>query len=130
MTKNFGDSFSKITSGIPPESGTVHVVREDPVNPSLLFAGTEFGMFLTFDRGAHWTKMKSGLPTVPVFDIQIHQRDHDLILATHGRSIWIMDDISALEGLNAKVLTSDLHVVGARPGTEWKAANYRGFTGT
>ncbi len=51
-------------------------------------------MFVTFDRGANWQRMKNGLPTVPVFDIQIHPRDHDLILATHGRSIWIMDDIS------------------------------------
>ncbi len=97
MTRNYGDSFTRINNGIPPEAGTVHVVREDPVNPNLLFAGTEFGMFVTFDRGANWRRMKNGLPTVPVFDIQIHPREHDLILATHGRAIWIMDNISALE---------------------------------
>ena len=96
-TKNYGDSFTKLTNGIPPEAGTVHVIREDPANPNLLFAGTEFGLFVTFDRGANWQRMKNGLPTVPVFDIQIHPRDHDLILATHGRSIWIMDNITALE---------------------------------
>ena len=74
--------------------------------------------------------MKNGLPTVPVFDIQIHPRDHDLILATHGRSIWIMDDISALEKWNDQVLTSDVKLVGGgRPGIEWKMANYRGFEG-
>ena len=84
----------QITNGIPPEAGTVHVIREDPANANLLFAGTEFGLFVTFDRGANWRKMKNGLPTVPVFDLQIHPRDHDLILATHGRSIWIMDNIS------------------------------------
>ncbi len=72
----------------------MHVIREDPANPNLLFAGTEFGIFVSFDRGANWHRMKNGLPTVPVFDIQIHPRDHDLILATHGRSIWIMDNIS------------------------------------
>ncbi len=81
-------------TAFPPEAGTVHVVREDPVNPNLLFAGTEFGIYVTFDRGANWQRMKNGLPTVPVFDIQIHPRDHDLILATHGRSFWIMDNIS------------------------------------
>ena len=130
MTRNYGDSFTRISNGIPPEAGTVHVVREDPVNPNLLFAGTEFGMFVTFDRGANWRRMKNGLPTVPVFDIQIHPREHDLILATHGRAIWIMDNISALEELNDQMLTSDLKLLGGRPGIEWKMANYRGFMGT
>ncbi len=129
-TVNFGDSFTRITNGIPPEAGTVHVVREDPANPNLLFAGTEFGLFVTFDRGANWHRMKNGLPTVPVFDLQIHPREHDLILATHGRSFWIMDDISALENMNPDVLTADLKLFPGRPAIEWKMANYRGFTGT
>jgi photosystem II stability/assembly factor-like uncharacterized protein len=129
-TKNYGDSFIKLNSGIPPEAGTVHVIREDPVNPNLLFAGTEFGFFVTFDRGANWHRIKNGLPTVPVFDIQIHPREHDLILATHGRSIWVMDNISALEQWNDDVLTSEVKLIGARPGIEWKMANYRGFEGT
>jgi photosystem II stability/assembly factor-like uncharacterized protein len=129
-TTNYGDSFQRITSGIPPEAGTVHVIREDPVNPNLLFAGTEFGLFATFDKGANWRRLKNGLPTVPVFDLQIHPREHDLIVATHGRAIWIMDDISALEQLNEAVLKSDLKILGGRPGIEWKMADYRGFTGT
>ncbi len=108
----------------------MHVIREDPANKNLLFAGTEFGIFVSFDRGANWHRMKNGLPTVPVFDIQIHPRDHDLILATHGRSIWIMDNIRSLEALNDQVLTSDLKLFDARPGIEWKMANYRGFEGT
>jgi photosystem II stability/assembly factor-like uncharacterized protein len=130
MTKNFGDSFTKITNGIPPEAGTVHVIREDPFNSSLLFAGTEFGIFVSFDRGANWHRMKNGLPTVPVFDIQIHPRDHDLILATHGRSIWIMDNITALEQLDTQSLTTDLKLFDTRPAIEWKMANYRGFIGS
>jgi hypothetical protein len=129
LTRNFGDSFTRLTSGIPPEAGTVHVVREDPVNPNLLFAGTEFGIFASFDKGANWHRMKNGLPTVPVFDIQIHPRDHDLILSTHGRSIWIMDNISALEQLNDQVLSTDLKFFDGRPGIQWKMANYRGFEG-
>jgi photosystem II stability/assembly factor-like uncharacterized protein len=129
-TTNYGDSFLKLSNGIPPEAGTVHVIREDPVNPNLLFAGTEFGIFVSFDKGANWHRMKNGLPTVPVFDIQIHPREHDLILATHGRSIWIMDNISALEKWDDKVLTSDVKMLGGgRPGIEWKMANYRGFEG-
>ncbi len=129
-TANYGDSFTRITDGIPPDAGTVHVIREDPVNEKLLFAGTEFGTFVSFDRGANWHRLKNGLPTVPVFDIQIQPRDHDLILATHGRSIWIMDDISALEQLNDGALSSDLKLFGSRPAIEYKMANYRGFLGT
>ena len=86
-TTNFGDSWTRISSGIPPEAGTVHVIREDPAAPNLLFAGTEFGLYVSFNRGQHWEKMKNGLPPTPVFDLQIHPRDHDLILATHGRSL-------------------------------------------
>ncbi len=129
VTKNYGDSFARIDNGIPQEAGTVHVIREDPANPNLLFAGTEFGLFLTFDRGANWQRMKNGLPTVPVFDIQIHPRDHDLILATHGRSVWIMDNITALEELNEKALTTDLRLFPSRPAIEWRMSNSRGFIG-
>ena len=131
-SKNRGDSWTKITNGIPPGAGTVHVIREDPANPNLLFAGTEFGLFVSFNRGQNWEKMKNGLPTVPVFDVQIHPREHDLILATHGRSIWIMDNIKALEEMagNESVLTSDLHLFTPKPGIEWKMTNYRGFLGS
>ena len=128
-TVNFGDSFTRITNGIPPEAGTVHVVREDPVNPNLLFAGTEFALFISFDRGANWQRLKNGLPTVPVFDLQIHPRDHDLIVATHGRSIYVMDDIFALETMTPADLTSDLKLFPSRNAVEWKMANYRGFLG-
>ena len=130
MTKNYGDSFVKLTNGIPPDAGTVHVVREDPVNPNLLFAGTEFGLFVSFDRGANWHRMKNGLPTVPVFDLQIHPRDRDLILATHGRSFWIMDNIAALEQMDYQTLTTDLKLFDSHPAIEWKMANYRSFIGS
>ena len=131
-SKNFGDSWTRITNGIPAGAGTVHVIREDPANPNLLFAGTEFGLFVSFNRGQNWERMKNGLPTVPVFDLQIHPREHDLILATHGRSIWIMDNITALEEIagNENVLTTDLHLFTPKPGIEWKTANYRGFLGS
>src|SRR5262249_12087580 len=127
ITKDYGATFSRITNGIPQDAGTVHVVREDPANPNLLFAGTEFGLFVSFDRGASWTKMKNGLPTVPIFDLQIHPREHDLILATHGRSFWIMDNISALEQINDQTLSADLKLFGSRPAVEYRMANYRSF---
>ena len=114
----------------PPEAGTVHVIREDPANPNLLFAGTEFGLFFSLERRPAWHRLKNGLPTVPVFDIQIHPREHDLILATHGRSFWIMDNISALEEMNDQTMTADLKILGGRPGIEWKMADYRSFLGS
>ena len=129
MTSNYGDTWTRITSGIPEDAGTVHVVREDPKNKNLLFAGLEFGLFVSFDRGSSWQRMKNGLPTVPVDDIQIHPREHDLILATHGRSLWVMDDITPLEEMSDNVLSADLHIFDSRAGTSWHLNNNKGFTG-
>ncbi len=129
MTSNYGETWTRITTGIPEEAGTVHVVREDPANRNLLFAGTEFGLFVSFDRGTNWERMKNGLPTVPVDDLQIHPRDHDLILATHGRSLWIMDDITPLEEMSDNVLSADLHLFDMRPGITWHLANNKGNVG-
>jgi photosystem II stability/assembly factor-like uncharacterized protein len=130
MTRNYGDSWVRISNGIPPEAGTVHVIREDAENPNLLFAGTEFGLFVSFDRGQNWERLKNGLPPTPVFDLQIHPREHDLILATHGRSIWILDNLKVLEeaASNENSITSkDVHLFGTRPGVEWNMVDYRGF---
>ncbi len=129
MTEDFGKSWKAIHKGIPENAGVVHVVREDPANANLLFAGTEFGMFVSFDRGASWQKMKNGLPPVPVFDIHVHPREHDLIVGTHGRSIWIMDDITPLEKMSDSVISSDLELFDMRPGIEYHVANLKGFTG-
>ncbi|HLY20489.1 MAG TPA: hypothetical protein VKR61_24850 [Bryobacteraceae bacterium] len=129
MTTNYGDAWTRITNGIPEEAGPVHVIREDPKNRNLLFAGTEFGLFLSFDRGSSWQRMKNGLPTVPVDDIQIHPRDHDLILATHGRSLWVMDDITPLEEMSDNVLASDLYLFNMRSGISWHLSNNKGNTG-
>ena len=73
------------------------VIREDPGNRDLLFAGTEFGLFVSFDAGAHWMRWKDGLPTVAVDDILVHPRERDLIVATHGRSLYVLDGIQLLE---------------------------------
>ena len=87
--------------------------------PRLLFAGTEFGAYVSFDRGEHWTLLESNLPTVRVDDIQIHPREHDLILGTHGRSLWVLDDITPLEQL-AQARTSELTLFDMRPSISWR----------
>ncbi|HUJ41149.1 MAG TPA: hypothetical protein VLW54_11440 [Candidatus Acidoferrales bacterium] len=130
MTSDFGDTWTSISHGIPPDGGTLHVIREHPQNSNLLFAGTEFGAYVSFDRGAGWLSLNTNLPTVPVDDIQIHPRDDDLVLATHGRSIWVLDDISPLLHLDQKVLASDLHLFSVRPAIEWRMYNNKGNTGS
>jgi hypothetical protein len=92
-----------------PPAGPVKVVREDPANPNLFFAGTEFGLFVSFNRGGHWVKF-GGLPTVAVDDILVHPRDRDLLLATHGRSLYVIDDVSPLEQVSAEIAEKDAYL--------------------
>jgi photosystem II stability/assembly factor-like uncharacterized protein len=93
-TADFGKTWRSIGAGL---QGYVHVVREDPRNANVLYAGTERGVFVSFDGGAHWADLRLGLPHVPVYDLQIHPRDNDLILGTHGRGFFILDDVTPLQ---------------------------------
>jgi photosystem II stability/assembly factor-like uncharacterized protein len=104
VSDDFGQSWKAIVSGLP-ETGT-HRVREDLTNPRLLFLGHEKGLHLSIDGGTTWVAMNAGMPNVPVDDLLIHPRDHDLVIGTHGRSIWIVDDIGPLEAMTADVMTS------------------------
>jgi hypothetical protein len=112
-------------SGDLPKDGPVKVLREDPRKASLLFAGTEFGLFVSLNRGATWVKL-GALPTVAVDDIAIHPREHDLVIATHGRSLYILDDLTPLEELDDTTASSDAALFTPRdafgsyllPGTE------------
>ena len=118
-TTDFGKSWTSIASNLPTTLGIVQAVREDYDNPNLLFVGTEGGLFVTLDGGKEWKKFMNNLPTVPVDDILIHPRDRDLIIGTHGRSIWIADDISPLEQLKPGQNT-DLVLFDPRPAILWK----------
>ena len=117
VTRDYGATWRDVTGDLP--SGSVYVVREDSHNPDLLFAGTEFGAFATVDRGASWSRLNNNLPTVAVHDLVIHSRDADLVAATHGRSIWILDDITALQQLTPEVRAETLHVFESRRATRW-----------
>ncbi len=94
VTRDYGRSWSSIGAGL---NGYVHVVREDPRNPQVLYAGTERGLFVSFDGGAQWTDLRLGLPHLPVYDLQIHPRDNDLIVGSHGRGFYILDDLTPLQ---------------------------------
>jgi len=117
VTKDFGATWTSVAGNLP--LGNVYVVREDAKNKNLLFAGTEFGLFVSLNGGSEWKTFMTGLPTVRVDDLLIHPRDNDLIAGTHGRGIWICDDISALQQLNDKVLASNAHLFEVRPGVLW-----------
>ncbi|MGQ0650256.1 MAG: WD40/YVTN/BNR-like repeat-containing protein [Gemmatimonadaceae bacterium] len=106
-TTDYGKTWTKIASGIKSDA-YVHVVREDPRRKGLLFAGTEHSVYVSFDDGARWQPLSLNLPDVQVPDLQIEQ--NDLVIATHGRSMWILDDIDPLRQLNADVLKANVHV--------------------
>jgi photosystem II stability/assembly factor-like uncharacterized protein len=129
MTTDYGENWKAIRNGLPDDNGTVHVIREHHRNPKLLFAGTEHGLYFSVDQGARWHRLKLNLPTVPVDDIAIHPRDNDLVLGTHGRSIWILDDITPLEQMSDAVTGEDMHLFDSRPATSWRIANRGGSTG-
>lgn len=128
MTTDFGESWKSIAGNLPQNNGIVSVIREHPRNTNLLFVGTEFGAFVSNNRGANWIKIKMNVPTVPVDDIQIHPRENDLIFATHGRSIWILDDITAMEQMTDEVLKSDIHLFDPRRSVMWRTWNNRPLT--
>lgn len=127
-TDDFGQSWKSISGNIP-SGGTVSVVREHPKSPNLLLVGTEYGLWATWNGGEQWHRIKSKLPTVPVDDILIHPRDNDLILGTHGRGIYILDDMTPLVQLSDAVVAADLHLFDIRPAAQYRIYSHKGNTG-
>jgi photosystem II stability/assembly factor-like uncharacterized protein len=104
-TSDYGRSWTRIAGPDQGLRGYAHVVREDSIKPSILFVGTEFGLWITVDTGKHWAEFKpNNFPAVPVRDLAVQSRTGDLVLATHGRGIWIVDDLSPLRALSEPVL--------------------------
>jgi hypothetical protein len=125
-TTDFGATWTSLSADLPA-GNPIYVVREDPTNPRLLYAGSEFGAFVSLDGGATWVELGDGLPTVAVHDIIVHPRERDVIAATHGRSIWILDDVTPLQQLTPEVQSSDLHLFVPRLATRWRGVS-RGAT--
>jgi photosystem II stability/assembly factor-like uncharacterized protein len=108
VTRDFGKTWQSLAT--PDIDGFVHVIRQDSVAKDLLFVGTEFGLYVSFNSGKEWLKWAHGLPTAPVRDIGIHPREHDLIIGTHGRAAYIVDDISPLREISEEVVKKKLHL--------------------
>jgi photosystem II stability/assembly factor-like uncharacterized protein len=116
LTNDYGKTWARLTdgkNGIPADWPT-RVVREDPDREGLLYAGTEFGLFVSLDNGAHWQSFLLNLPNVPINDIKVHRKD--LVVATQGRAMWILDNLSVLHQINPQVTTSQPFLFKPRDG--------------
>jgi hypothetical protein len=119
VSNDFGKTFHSIVANLPTNGpSSVYVVREDIVNPNLLYVGTETGAFASLNKGQSWFPLKANLPTVPVYDLKVHPRDHELIAATHGRAVQILD-VAPLQQMNASVVAAGTHLFAPAPAFEY-----------
>jgi photosystem II stability/assembly factor-like uncharacterized protein len=130
VTTDLGNSFRSIAGNLP-KGEVVRTITEDPKNPDVLYLGTETGLWVTLDRGRQWQRVKANLPTVPIYDIAVHARDNDLILGTHGRGIWILDDLTPIQQYAKSEGTSMAYAFEPAPAVTFNAANdqMKGFEG-
>jgi uncharacterized membrane protein YgcG len=119
VTRDYGQTFASIAANLP--LGNVNVIREDPKNRNLLYLGTEYALYVSLNAGKAWKPFMTGLPTVRIDDLLVHPRDNDLIVGTHGRSIWIIDDITPLQQLTDTVVAADVTLFTPRPGVAWRS---------
>ncbi len=128
-TSDHGRSWVNISGNLPKDQ-PVYVIKEDLHNPNLLFVGTEFAVFFSIDRGDSWTRLNQNMPTVAFHDLVIHPRDGDLVAGTHGRGIWVMDDITPLQQATPEVLASEAHLFDNRVATRWLSVRTGGGGGS
>ena len=118
-TADFGRTWTNITGNLPP-TAYVQVVREDPKNPKLLYAGTELGLFVSWSGGTMWTRLHlKNLPAVAVHEVLVHPRDNDLVLATHGRALWVFDDATPLQQMTPDIAAKPAHLFPMRPAVRY-----------
>ncbi len=126
-SRDNGKNWASIAGNLP-EAGAVYCIEQDHVNPDILFAGTEFGAFVTVNGGKHWTQLKAGLPTIAVRDMEIQQRESDLVLATFGRSFYVLDDYTPLRELaNEELLDKKFHIFDVKKGLMFNETNPLGY---
>ena len=124
ITHDSGRTWANQTKGIP-DNVFVRAVREDPKRQGLLYAGTESGVYVSFDNGANWRSLQLNLPTTPVHDLVV--KDNDLVLATHGHSFWILDDVSPLRQYNDQIAKADFHLYTPASAVRYHDSIERGF---
>jgi len=123
-----GDTWESITGDLPARR-VVRTVREDPRNADVLWLGTEFGLFVTNDGGRHWVSLKVNMPTLAINDLVVHERDNDLVVATHGRGIWILDDVNAIQEITPAIGAQPGYVFSIEPAYEIRLSGEKAHTG-
>lgn len=123
-----GNTWTAITNNLP-EKGSVYALEEDPVDPNLLFCGTEFGVFFSNNGGKNWKQLKAGLPPIAVRDIAIQERENDLVLATFGRGFYVLDDYSSLRNVSKENMEKEAMLFASRPGLSYEEASPLGLPG-
>ncbi|HKN67187.1 MAG TPA: hypothetical protein VJW73_12985 [Gemmatimonadaceae bacterium] len=126
-TADYGKTWQLIVNGIPKSPlSYAHIIREDPVRRGLLYLGTENSLYVSFDDGAHWAPLQSGLPHAPVYGMMVQEHFDDLVISTYGRGIWILDDLSPLQQLTPQIQASRAHLFPIRPAYRFTdvAGNY------
>ncbi len=126
-THDYGKTWTPIMQGLPQET-PARVIREDPNRKGFLVAGTDTGLFYSSDEGSHWTAIKSNFPTASIYDIKFVKQSHDLVVATHGRGLFVLDNITPLEESGAELARNDFHVYGSLPAVNWHSWNKHGFS--
>ncbi len=119
MSTDYGRTFKSIASNLPTgQIDFVHVIREDPINPNLLYVGTDVGVYVSLNKGESWQRFMTGFPSTPVHDLQIHPRDRELIAGTHGRSIWIVD-VAPLQQMTPTIMAAASYLFEPRTAFQW-----------
>jgi photosystem II stability/assembly factor-like uncharacterized protein len=130
-TNDYGKTWKSISSGIPKSPFSyVHVVREDPFRRGMLYAGTENGLYVSFDDGAHWRPLQSKLPHAPVYWLTVEPRFHDLVVATYGRGFYILDDVTSLETWSESLQDSPAHLFAPVPAYRFRAVSQPAYAPT
>lgn len=116
VTEDKGETWRSLTGNLP--HGSTRCLREDVVNPDLLYCGTEFAIWASLDRGGHWTKINNNLPTVAIHEIAVHPTENEIVVGTHGRSLWVLD-IAPLRGFTSKIAGAKAHLFKPPAGVLW-----------
>jgi hypothetical protein len=125
---DYGTTWTRVEGDLPPNR-VARTIREDVRNPRLLYLATEFGMFLSPNAGANWLPLRMNMPLMPFNDMVIHPRDNALVLGSHARGVWVLDQINALQELTTEVAASAAHLFSMQPAHQIRTANLRPHTG-
>lgn len=125
---DFGETWTRIDGGLPANR-VARTIRQDPRNPRLLYLATEFGLFVSPNDGQQWVPFKANMPTMPFNDLLVHPRDNALVLASHARGVWILDQVNALQELTPAVMNEAAHLFSVQPAYQIRTTNNRPHTG-